>query len=231
MAGKVKTGGAKTETGSAAERALSAQAKRICADWSRRHPERAAAERAMHKARKTRQERWGHKRGGTPETLEHAARPGAIARLHLSGAISDDQLAWAAEICTVADALGRDVAVRTARYDMRVDGAGNRDLHGERLGWVRMEAAYSQWRMQAGPIYSALALDMIVRDRSLNSTARAYGRSARRARRMLCAALDLWDICHREARRDIDEKALRDAEAEAEWTARINADRQWAART
>lgn len=198
---------------SAAERALKARAARSRADWARRHPERAAAERALRKARAEIDERWGHKRGGTPATLEQAHRPGAIARLHLSGALSDDQLAWAAEIFTVAEALGSDVRVRIARYDMRVDGAGGARAHQERLGWVWMEAAYSRWRAAAGPVWSALALDMIVRDRPLTRVARAHAISARRARCVLTDALNLWDICYREARHEIDDEALIAAEA------------------
>ncbi len=196
---------------SATERILTTAAARSRAAWAQRHPQRAAAERALRKARAEILDRWGHKRGGTPETLEQAHRPGAIARLHLSGAISDDQLAWATEIFAVAEALARDVGVTIARYDMRVDGGGRARGDGERLGWIWMEAAYSRWRAQCWPVAAALALDMIVRDRPLTIAARAHSMSARRARRELTDALDLWDACYRAVRREIDAGAVEDA--------------------
>jgi hypothetical protein len=188
-------------------RAVVAEDRR--AAWARRHPKLAAEERAFRKGRAELLGRWDHKRNGTPETHDHASRTrqGAIARLHLSGAIDDDQLAWSTEIAMVAEAIGADVSVRTASLETRVDRSPHGKAFYERLGWVWMEAGYSRWRAETG-IWSALVLDIIVHDMGVTIAARLHGVHVRRARRELVAALERWDRCYWSARNAIDEGDL-----------------------
>jgi hypothetical protein len=122
------------------------------AAWARQHPDIAAAERSLRKARAELVEpRWKHKNEGTPETHEQASRrnQGALVRLYQTGAIDAEQLASAVEIALVHERIGRDVAVRTASLETRVDvtriGDGG---FFERLGQVRREYAYTEWRQR-----------------------------------------------------------------------------------
>ena len=143
-------------------------------------------------------ERWSHKQG-TPQTHEHVlavvSRPGCLARLCETGAISPDQLAAAEEIVAAHETLTADVRVRTAKLE-RVDGS-RRNLDGEAVARVRADRAYSWWRREVGAHGSAM-LAMIVDDVGLVVAAREYRMSARRARRLLGEALDLWWRAKRE---------------------------------
>ncbi|HXH52555.1 MAG TPA: hypothetical protein VNH53_03875 [Sphingomicrobium sp.] len=200
------------------QRAADERAEASRAAWARRHPEAAAAERALRRANAKIRQQWKHKNEGTPETHEHASRrnQGALARLYKSGAINAEQLAAAVEIAAVVERIGADVSVRTASLETRVDV----DRHGdgsfyERLGQVRREIAYSRWREQVramGPI--AAVLDMVAGEPAgFTVVARRYGMHNRRAKRLLIDALDLWPALLWAARREVDEKALDQAHA------------------
>lgn len=183
--------------------------------WRDRHPQRAAEERALRVERAQLLKRWDHKRDGTPETHEQASRTqqGALARLHLSGAISADQLAWSAEIAAAAEAIERDVAVRTSSLYSRVD----RSAHGdgsffEALGAVRREVAYGRWRGQLGG-FAEPVLAMIVDDIGVKAVSRQFRIGERRARKLLSDALDLWPECIGGAVREVDAATLAAAQA------------------
>lgn len=182
--------------------------------WARRHPERAAAERALRKQRAQLLDRWSHKGQGTPETHEHHnnPRPGSIARLYQSGAIDDDQLAWSAEIRTSYERIGADVSVRTASLESRIDNVRHGHAFYEALGTVRREVAYSDWRAALGPD-AAVVLDIIVHDVGLASAARIHRMHARRIRPLLLRALDLWPVYHLAAYKQVDEATLAAAQA------------------
>lgn len=184
------------------------------ADWARRHPEIAAAERSVRKANADLQQRWKHKNEGTPETHEQASRrhQGALARLYQNGTIDCEQLASAAEIAAVAERIGADVAVRTASLETRVD--ISRAYDGgffERLGQVRREYAYTEWRHRLP--HPAAVLDMLVGETiGFTVVATRYRMHNRRAKRLLIHALDLWPEMLWNCRW-IDEKVLERAHA------------------
>lgn len=185
-------------------------------DWARRHPQRAIDERGLRKARVQMLDRWGHKNAGTAETHEaHSQqRPGAIARLHASGYLNDDELAWSQEIATAAARIMADALVRTASMETRVDG-GNRRNGGaffEALGAVWGEMAYSRWRALLGA-RAAIVLDVVVHDIGLARAAQAHGMHARRARRLLTDALLLWAGIHRAVRDEVSAADLAAAQA------------------
>ena len=183
-------------------------------DWARRHPARAAEERAFITGRAELLTRWGHKNAGTAETHEaHSrSRAGAIARLHASGYLNDDELAWAQEIAAAAARIMADALVRTASLETRVDGSRRGDAFFEALGSVWSEMAYSRWRAALGP-KAALVLDIVVHDVGLARAAGEHGMHARRARRLLSDALALWARVHRDVREDVTPADLLAAQA------------------
>lgn len=178
--------------------------ERIHRDWALRHPARAVQERAFRKGRAVMLDRFGHKNAGTPEThLAHAQRrAGAIARLHASGYLNDDEAAWSQEIAAAAERIMADTAVRTANLGDRVDSIRHGHDFYEALGAVWSEMAYSRWRAQLGA-GAALVLDIIVHDIGVARAAAAHGMNVRRARRLLTDALNLWAEVHRRVRDEI----------------------------
>lgn len=140
-------------------------------------------------------ERWSHKAQGTPETHEHHAaeqkRPGAIARLWNAGTIGDDHLDAAERIASSYWAIARDVIVRTASLEARVDSSGHGRAEEEAYGAVLADLTYDAWRRALGPA-GDLVLAVVVHDTGLTIAARRHGMSMPRARRVLIEALDLW---------------------------------------
>lgn len=159
-------------------------------------------------------ERWSH-RAGTPETHEHASRTqqGALARLHLSGAISADQLAWSVEIAEAAAMILAGIGTKTASLETRVDVTRMGDgIFHEALGRVWSEMAYSRWRARAqGPIDALI--DIIVRDIGVTIAARRHRMSVRRMRKLLTDALDLWPQIFVQVRKEVDPATLAAAHA------------------
>lgn len=200
--GKRSSGGARTQ----------AEANRLA--WARRHPERAADERRLRLERVATLKRWDHKREGTPETHEgFARREGALARLHRTGAIDDDQLAWAAEIGAIFAMIGRDANVRTASLETRIDAGRRGDgAFYEALGAVRREMAYSCWRTELGsaaaPVLAIVGFGMGMRE-----VERTFRMDRRRALKLLIGALDAWPRCKGAARRHVDQADLDRAHA------------------
>jgi hypothetical protein len=184
-------------------------------DWARRHPQIAAGERRLRKSRAELLQRWKHKNDGTPETHEHASHcnQGALARLYKNGTIDSEQLASAVEIALVAERIARDVSIRTASLETRVDvtriGDGG---FFEALGQVRREVAYSWWRArlrQPAPV-----LDMLVCEPAgYTVVAKRYRMGNERALTLLIDALDLWPEALSLAFKQVDEKDLAIAHA------------------
>lgn len=184
--------------------------------WAHNHPEIAGSERALRKGRAEMHERWDHKAHGTPETHEHNARrqDGSLARLYISGGIDAEQLASAVEIATVAERISAAVEVRTSSADQRVDKSRNGDdTFYEKLGTVRREMAYSEWRRQVrGPI--AAVLEMVVGETvGFTVVAQRYRMHNRRAKQLLIDALDLWPEIYGSICKQIDGAALDRAHA------------------
>lgn len=175
----------------------------------------AIEQRALRKARAQTLERWHHKNAGTPETHEahRRQRPGAIVRLHASGYLDDDELAYAEQIATIAHRIMADVTVRTASLETRIDGSRHGDAFFEALGAVWNEMAYSRWRTAIGPGNAKLVLDIIVRDVGVARAAALHGMHVRRARRMLTDALSLWAQTHRRVRDEVTPADLAAAHA------------------
>lgn len=162
-------------------------------------------QRRLRKQRAAMLKRWSHKREGTPETHEaHSQRrAGAIARLHASGLLDDDEVAWSQEIAAAAERIMAEAQVRTASLETRVDTSRHGDAFFEALGAVRREMAYSRWRAQLLPKVAALALDVILHDVGLSRAAAAHGMHVRRARRLLVEALHHWAHVHRDVRKEV----------------------------
>lgn len=188
--------------------------ERIHREWALRHPARAAQERTFRKGRATMLERFGHKNAGTPETHQaHAQRrAGAIARLHASGYLNDDEAAWAEEIAAAAERVMAGVGVRTANHGDRVDSIRHGHDFYEALGAVWSEMAYSRWRAQLGQ-GAALVLDVVVHDIGIARAAATHGMHVRRARRLLTDALNLWSAVHRRVRDEVTPADLAAAQA------------------
>lgn len=182
--------------------------------WAARHPDRAGAERQLRKEQAAIAKRWSHKRGGTPETLEHASRTrqGALARLFQSGAIDGQLLDAGVQIAAAAERIMRDVEVRTASLETRIDVSRCGDHFWERLGLVRMEAAYSAWRAELGP-RAQLVLAVVVEDLGISAAAARHHMHVRRARKILIDALERWPALLGEAAKRIDPAALQAAQA------------------
>jgi hypothetical protein len=174
----------------------------------------AAQQRALRKARAELLDRWRHKNAGTAETHEahRRRRPGAIARLHASGHLDDDELAWAEEIAAIAMQIMADATVRTCSLETRVDTCRHGDAFFEALGAVWNEMAYSRWRVQIGP-HAAVVLDIIVHDVGVARAAADRGMHVRRARKLLVEALHLWMRIHAVVRKEVTPADLAAAHA------------------
>lgn len=151
----------------------------------------------------------------TPETRARAQAvcQGALARLHVAGTISIEQLGAAMEIADVAEQICAGIGVRTVSWETRVETSRAGDAaFWESLGRVRREMAYSRWRA-ALPQPAAPVLAMIIEDCGIHEAARRFGMHRRRARRLLLAALDLWQPLIRQACDEVDPASLAAAHA------------------
>lgn len=144
-------------------------------------------------------ERWSHKNEGTPETHERISaiperrRQWPLDRMHAAGKISDGEHLAACEIADVIEMIERQVGVRCASLEARVDYSGSaRDQLLESIGRIRLEVAYRMWRRTL-PKPPRLILDMITSTQSYVGIARAYRTPWRRARTMLISALRRWE--------------------------------------
>ena len=197
------------------ERQQAEARQRIEADYQSRHPVAWATEQFLAVARAEAVSNFGHRRNGTVQTHQAAAvlelRQGALARLHRSGAISNDQLGWALEIAAEHERIDADVAVRSASLEARVDVSRVDNAAFESLGRVRRAMAYTRWRAALPdllPDRSTAAqhvLAMVVDDLGVTWAARRLRMSVRRTRKVLTDALDLWPEIMGGVARQVDE--------------------------
>lgn len=135
----------------------------------------------------------------------------SLLRLNQRGVITDDQLAAAHEIALIPERLASDVTARGSSYGARVDCEGsNRDFGFESLSRVRIERAYSVWRLRL-PLPRRLVLDMVTEDYQLAAIAKRHHTGWRRAIVVLKDALDLWHELKREAYDAINQDDLDEA--------------------
>lgn len=208
QAGAAPKGAAKSKMGKSktgAQAQLSERRRDIAAKYSARHPEKAAAERALRKNQHLIAKRWDHKRHGTPETHEHASRQlqGSLHMLYIRGVIDQFELADAEVIAGIVAKIGAELTIRTVSLETRVDASPRAGgAFYEALGWVRAEMAYGRWRAalpQAQPV-----LAMIVGDLGISAAAARHNISARRARRLLLEALAMWPEFYADAVKRVD---------------------------
>lgn len=200
------------------QKQLDEQRRSINERYATLHPDRAADERRLRKVQASAANDFGHKRNGTVETHAKAktVRQGALARLHLSGAISTEQLGWALEITAEHERIDADVTVKTFSYDTRVDITRSGDAaFYESLGRVRRSVAYTRWRAALPGLLkdhtgAQHLLEMVVDDIAVTETARRLRMSVRRTRAVLIEALELWPTLLGEMRRDVTERDLDD---------------------
>lgn len=206
------------EQGRALRRLRAERREKVARDYQARHPERAAEERRLKEANRAALKRYKADWAGTPQTRAKASRvqQGALARLFLAGHLTIDQLAAAEEIRNVAERIAGDVRIGTVSLETRVD--GGRNPHApffEKLGQVRSEIAYTEWRRAVAMLRGGAApvLAMIVDDVSCTEAARRFRMRKATARARLTAALDLWSDCIRRACKEVDEASLLAAQA------------------
>jgi len=183
--------------------------ERSHAAWAARHPELAAAERALRVQRRADHDDYKHRAGGTVQTFAHVARrrEGALARLYMKGTIDAEQLQAGADIAGAAEWIMRDVAIATASLETHVDTSRRSDAFWEALGTVRREAAYSAWRDAVGPD-ARLVLAVVIEDLGITEAAKRHKKSVRRARAIIIDALDRWLKVFAQARKQIDPATL-----------------------
>lgn len=146
-----------------------------------------------------------HETGQVTKTLRRKSAS-SMARLHDKGFITGDEWAAAQEIALVAEMIERSVSVRGASLESRVDSSGSaRDVLVERLHMVRMEKAYTKWRMRL-PMPKRMVIDMVLSDRELFVIARVHRVGWPRAKRLLKAALGEWASVRADVWRDVDER-------------------------
>lgn len=197
--------GRRTRERTRIEQAAEQRRHKINQDYLRRHPERAAGERALRQAQAKLGPDWRHKREGTAETHEKASRTvqGALARLFMAGAIDQHELGWAGEIAAVHARIVRDVVPATVSLETRVDAGRSGDaVFFEALGRVRAEIAYTAWRAALNK--PGVVLAMIVDDMAISAAAKIHGMRTATARAMLVAALNAWPGFYEDAARSVD---------------------------
>ena len=184
---------------------LADRRRKIAETYAARHPERAAAERALRKQQHAAAARWDHKRHGTPETHEHASRQlqGSMAMLYSRGVIDVFELSDAQAIAAIADRIGAELGIRTVSCETRVDTSPRAGgAFYEALGAVRGEMAYGRWRASLPDAQPVLA--MIVGDIGISAAAARHRITARRARRLLLEALAMWPNFYADAVKRVD---------------------------
>ncbi|WP_395391461.1 hypothetical protein [Novosphingobium sp. BL-8A] len=105
-----------------------------------------------------------------------------------------------------------DVTVSTVSFETRVDQSGRGDARiVEKLGTVRAEVAYSNWRRTVD--HPGLIFAVILDDAGISIAAKRFGMRNSRAKKILIDALDLWDRLSIKACKMIDDATLAAAQA------------------
>lgn len=151
----------------------------------------------------------------TRATVHRIRQQSSLRKLLDDGQLTEDQFYAAGAIAHVAEMIERNVAVRCASLEARVDCSGSaRNILLERLGQVRAEAVYTKWRTSIA-MPRRMVVDMVLEDRSLFTTARVHGVGWPRAKRLLRDALDHWNDLWERALKEIDQDDLDWAHARA----------------
>lgn len=198
------------DTRSAVQRTLDDRKAAAAVAWAARHPSMAKEQRSLRKQQAERIKSWDHKRAGTIETHDHAARThqGALVQLHVNGTIDNDQLEWAAEIANVYRSIGSDVGIAISSLEARIDEGRRTTGSVEGIRRVRLHYAYTLWR-EALPAPKQMILDMIVGDAvGYSVAARRHGVHNRKAKRLLIEALSAWPVSLTRAFRSVKSEDL-----------------------
>lgn len=156
-----------------------------------------------------------HAESFTRATVHRIRQQSALLKLMDDGQITPDHYFAAQQIARVAEMIERNAAVQCASLEARVDYAGSaRNILAEKIGMVRLEAAYTRWRTSIA-MPRRMIVDMVLEDRSLFATARVYRVGWPKAKRLLRDALDLWAELLVRAYREIGEEELRAAQNRA----------------
>lgn len=140
------------------------------------------------------------------QTKRRRRHGSSLSTMRDKGQLSEEQYQAACEIAFAAEMIERSVSVRCASLEARVDSSGSaRDALIEKLGAVRFEMAYSQWRSRL-PMPRRMVVDMVIESSSLVSIARVYNTPWRRAREMLLRSLDHWPAVKERIWRDVEER-------------------------
>lgn len=144
----------------------------------------------------------------TRATVHRVRQQSSLRKLADDGQISEENYFSAQQIARVAESIERAASVRCASLEARVDNHGSgRDVLIERIGAVRMERAYSEWRLRLA-VPRRMVIDMVLADRGLFQTARVHRVSWPKAKRMLRDALDLWSDMLARANHEVSQDDL-----------------------
>lgn len=152
-----------------------------------------------------------HDESGTKSSAPVRVAKSSLRLMNDRGALSDEQYYSALAIAGVAEMIERNVSVRGASMEARIDCSGSaRSQIVESLHAVRMERAYTEWRNRL-PMPRRLFIDMVTTDQALFAIARKYGMGWPKAQRLLRISLDRWPEIYRNAMRSIDQDDVDDA--------------------
>lgn len=154
-----------------------------------------------------------HVESFTRATVHRVRQASSLLHLLDNGQLNAGQYFSALQIASVAEQIERAVAVKCASLEARVDHANSgRDVLVERIGAVRLERAYTEWRQRL-PMPRRMVIDMVLTDRTLKATAARYRMGWPRAKARLADALDLWAELIGKAMREIEQVDLDRAQA------------------
>ena len=116
----------------------------------------------------------------------------SLDRMLERGSLTNEQIDAAEQICAVVGMIERDVSMRGANLDARVDCSGSaKGALIERLAVIRLQVTYSRW-CQRLPMPRRLVIDMLTCSGSMKAVARSYRIDWPKARKILRSALDTW---------------------------------------
>lgn len=116
----------------------------------------------------------------------------SLDRMLENGSLSNDQLDAAEQIMAAIELIERDVAMRGARFDARVDCSGSSgSALIEQIAIVRLQVVYSLWRKRL-PVPKRMVIDMLTCSGSMKAAARKHRMDWPRAKVRLKKALDTW---------------------------------------
>lgn len=146
-----------------------------------------------------------HVESNTLARTRRVNRGSVLEDMRQRGIITDEQFDAAGEIIGAVNLVERDVSVRSASLEARVDNSGSaKGVLIERLAVIRAQLTYSAWRNSL-PVPRRLIIDMLVQQQSMKATARSYGVGWPLARKRLLRSLDNWTETRRRVAESVDE--------------------------